>query len=41
MPGEQRRVPLGDLTLDVEISGDVHAPALLLVNGLGALAVRA
>ncbi len=36
MPGEQRRVPLGDLTLDVEISGDVHAPALLLVNGLGA-----
>lgn len=29
------RVPVGEMTLDVAAAGPAHAPALLLVNGLG------
>jgi pimeloyl-ACP methyl ester carboxylesterase len=35
VPAGQRRVALGDVTLDVEVSGDAQAPTLLLINGLG------
>ena len=35
MRAHHRRITLGDVTLDVEVSGDERAPALLLVNGLG------
>ena len=35
MRAHHRRIPLGEVTLDVEVTGDAHAPALLLVNGLG------